>query len=80
MGWTLHNNSCVGTVYRALCMSLEIIIYMYGKQTNDKMYICFDLFQTLMSVVPSKVSARQTASASIQRVPLNAEVSGLEFV
>lgn len=27
-GWTLHNNSCVGTV--ALCMSLEIIICMYG--------------------------------------------------
>lgn len=26
-GWTLHNNNCVGTVCRGLCMSLEIMIY-----------------------------------------------------
>ena len=38
-GWILHNNTCVGTVYRTLCMRLDIIIYMSDKQTNH-VYLC----------------------------------------
>lgn len=33
-----------------------------------------------MSVAPNWASVLQTATASIQRVPLNAEVSGVELV
>lgn len=34
-GWTLHNNTCVGTVYGGLFMSLEIIIYLCGTRQAD---------------------------------------------
>lgn len=72
-GWMLHNNICVGTVCRifgnnGVCMA-------YDKLMTE--YMCFDVFQTLMSVALSWVTVLLAVTALIQRAPSSVEVSGL---